>query len=134
VPSIANLEDLFLSALSIGNPGIPFSVDLKRRVIPLAQAIEPILEPAQIDKLRGYYLRFAEEGGRTNLQRWAVAADRTASRAGLLLAGDLNAAVTMLQMENIDEADERINDLLVFIAGDRYASLRRQLGIAVATN
>ncbi len=132
VPSIADLEDLFLAALHIGNPGIPLSAELKRRVMPLSQAIEPILEPTQIDRLRGYFLRFVEDGGRTNLQRWATAADRTASRTGLLLAGDLHAAASMLEMEDPNEASERVSDLLVFVTSDRYANLRKQLGIAVA--
>ena len=81
VPTLADLEDLFLAALHIGNPGLPLGADVKRRIEPLSNAIEPILEPQQIDRLRGYFLRFVEDGGRTNLQRWATAADRTAARA-----------------------------------------------------
>src|SRR5262249_52893841 len=96
LPSIPDLEDIFLAALSIGNPGLPLSGPVKTRVTPLAQAIEPILEPAQIDRLRGHFLRFVEEGGRTNLQRWASAVDFTASRAGLLLANDIACAHKML--------------------------------------
>src|SRR5438445_12433430 len=49
VPTLADLEDLFLAALHIGNPGIPLGADLRRRVEPLSHAIEPILEPQQID-------------------------------------------------------------------------------------
>ena len=71
--AVPDLEDLFLAALTIGNPGLPIAEDMKRRVAPIAQAIEPVLEPQQIDALRGYFLRFVEEGGRTNLQRWSAA-------------------------------------------------------------
>jgi hypothetical protein len=132
VPSIPDLEEIFLAALVIGNPGVPLSPDLRRRVTPLAKAIEPILEPMQIDRLRGHFLRFVEEGGRTNLQRWATAADRTAARAGLLLSGDLDAARAMLDLEDAAQASERLDDLLVFATSDRYAALRKQIGIAVA--
>lgn len=131
-PSIQDLEDIFLAALVIGNPGIPLRPDTKKRVGPLAKAIEPILESIHVDRLRGYFLRFVEEGGRTNLQRWATAADRTACRAGLLLSDDLRAASAMLDAEDPAAAGERMDDLIVFSASDRYANLRKQLGIAVS--
>jgi hypothetical protein len=129
VPQIADLEDLFLAALVIGNPGIPMRADTKRRVSALGDAIQPLLEPVQVDRLRGAFLRFVEEGGRTNLQRWASAADRTAARAGLLLADDLRASAAMLEAEDAGAARERIDDLIVFVASDRYANLRKQIGL-----
>src|SRR5664280_2798879 len=69
-PSVPDLEDLFLAAIILGNPSLPLAADVKRRVVPIAAALEPLLQPGQIDALRGYLLRFVEEGGRTNLQRW----------------------------------------------------------------
>ena len=129
VGTIADLEDLFLAALSIANPGLPLSGDVKRRVAPLARAIEPMLEPVAVDRLRGHFLRFLEEGGRTNLQRWAAAADRTAARAGLLLANDLGAAQVVLEMEQPDAAGAKMDDLIVFVTSDRYTKLRRMIGL-----
>lgn len=130
VQGIADLEDLFLAALVIGNPGIPLRADAKRRVAALSGAIEPLLDPVHVDRLRGAFLRFVEEGGRTNLQRWATAADRTASRAGLLLSDDLASAAAMLELEDTGAARERVDDLLVFATSDRYAQLRAIIGIA----
>jgi hypothetical protein len=129
VGTIGDLEDLFLAALSIANAGLPLSGEVKRRVAPLARAIEPVLEPVAVDRLRGHYLRFLEEGGRTNLQRWAATADRTAARAGLLLANDLGAAQTVLEMEQPDAAASKMEDLIVFVTSDRYTKLRRMLGL-----
>ncbi len=134
VPQIADLEDIFLAALSIGNPGLPLSEKVKQLVVPIAKAIEPILEPLAIDRLRGHFLRFVEEGGRTNLQRWAAAVDRTAARAGLLLSDDLKAAHTVFEMEERTNTASSIDDLLVFMLSDRFAKLRRQIGIAVDAN
>ncbi len=134
VPSGRDLEDIFLAALSIGNPGLPLSSQVKELVIPIAKAIEPILEPLAIDRLRGHFLRFVEEGGRTNLQRWAVAVDRTAARAGLLLANDLSAARGVFAAEDTSHAEERMEDLLVFATSDRYAKLRKQMGIAIGAS
>jgi hypothetical protein len=130
-PTIQGLEDIFLAALSIGNPGLPLSADTKRRVAPISAAIEPILDARGIDRLRGYFLRFVEDGGRTNLQRWAVAVDKTAARAGLLLAGDLRAAQAVLAVEEPAKVKERMDDLLAFAVSERHANLRKQVGVAL---
>jgi hypothetical protein len=130
VPTIGDLEDIFLAALTVANAGIPLGSDVKRRVGPIARAIEPVLEPPALDRLRGQFLRFLEEGGRTNLQRWATAADRTAARAGLLLANDLAAAHAVFELEDPATAAAKMDDLIVFVTSDRYAKLRSQIGIA----
>jgi hypothetical protein len=130
---VPDLEDLFLAALTIGNPGLPIAEDMKRRVAPIAQAIEPVLEPAHVDALRGYFLRFVEEGGRTNLQRWSNGVDKTACRAGLLLSNDLLTATNLLEAED-GRLGELSKDLIAFVTSERYFQLRRQLGIAIDQN
>jgi predicted small lipoprotein YifL len=127
-PSVADLEDLFLAAVTLGNPTVPLSVDVKHRVGPIAAALEPLLQPAQIDALRGHLLRFVEEGGRTNLQRWGAAVDKTACRAGLLLCGDLNTAAEVLKKEEGPNG-ELFRDLIAFATSEAHAKLRAQLGI-----
>ncbi|MCL2778323.1 MAG: hypothetical protein FWD73_09990 [Polyangiaceae bacterium] len=131
VPSARGLEDVFLAALSIGNPGLPMSAPIKQLVIPIAQAIEPILDAVAVDRLRGHFLRFVEEGGRTNLQRWSDAVTRTSARAGLLLANDLKAAHAVFALEDEAHANEKMDDLISFVVSDRYAKLRKQIGIAL---
>lgn len=128
--AVPDLEDLFLAALTIGSPGLPIAEEMKRRVAPIARAIEPVLQPPQIDALRGYFLRFVEDGGRTNLQRWSAAVEKTACRAGLLLSGDLQTAADLLEPEE-GKHGELCRDLVAFATGDRYFKLRRQLGIAI---
>ncbi len=131
--AVPDLEDLFLAALVIGNPGLPIAEDMRQRVLPIAQAIQPMLESPQQDALRGCFLRFVEEGGRTNLQRWGAAVDKTACRAGLLIANDLAAALGVLETEE-GRHGELSKDLLAFVVSDRYFKLRRQLGIALPSN
>jgi len=131
--SVPDLEDLFLAALVIGSPTLPIANDTKHRVAPVARAIEPMLEPAQVDALRGHFLRFVEEGGRTNLQRWSAGAEKTACRAGLLLCHDLGTALSLLEPEE-GRLGELAKDLLAFSTSDRYATLRQQLGIAIQSN
>ncbi len=152
VPTVRDLEEIYLAALSIGNPGLPMNAALKRTVIPVAKAIEPILEPNAVDHLRGFFLRFVEEGGRANLGRWAASVEKTAARAGLLLANDLKAAETIFKVgleADVPDApqlrastpppprdaraiDRSMDDLLAFLTSERCAKLRKQLGVAVA--
>ncbi len=106
---------------------------MKRRVAPIAQAIQPMLEAPQLDALRGCFLRFVEEGGRTNLQRWSFATEKTACRAGFLLSNDIATALGVLAAE--EGADGELGkDLLGYAASERYFKLRRQLGIAIDQN
>jgi golgin subfamily B member 1 len=100
-------------------------------VEPVARAIGPLLEPPSIARLKQAVFAFIEQGGRTHLRRWAMAADRTAARAGLLLSNDLNAARTMLEREDPRRAPALYEDLIVFASSDRYSELRHRLGIAV---
>jgi hypothetical protein len=130
---VPDLEDLFLAALVIGSPTLPIAADTKHRVGPIARAVEPMLEPQQLDALRGHFLRFVEEGGRTNLMRWSAGAEKTACRAGLLLSHDLQTAVQLIESEE-GRLGELAKDLLVFSSSDRYAALRGQLGIAIQSS
>jgi hypothetical protein len=131
--AVADLEDLFLAALTMGSPGLPIASGLKQRVAPIARAMEPVLEVQQLDALRGYFLRFVEEGGRTNLQRWTAAVEKTACRAGLLLCNDIATAAGLLEKEE-GKLGELATDLLVFSVSEPYFELRKQLGIAVDQN
>jgi hypothetical protein len=131
VPEIVDLEDLFLAALLIANKALPLHQNAKSRVQPIAAAVEPLLESREIDQLRTAYQRFVEQGGRCNLQRWARAADLTSGRAGLLLCGDLSVAERMLELLGTASVAESMDDLIVFVTGDRYSKLREHMGIAL---
>lgn len=132
VPDIVDLQDLFLAALSLGNPKLPLNSSVRGRVEPIAKAIEPLLESREKDALRAAYARFAEHGGMANLQRWAVAADLTAVRSGFTLCPDLGAAKAMLELQGA-APEPAIDDLIVFVTSDRYAAIRQHIGIAVAS-
>ncbi len=129
-PSVPDLEDLFLAALTLGNPALPLAADVKQRAVPIATALEPLLQPTQIDALRAHLARFIEEGGRTNLQRWGAAVDKTACRAGLLLCGDLLTAADVLKAEEGPNGELQ-RDLIAFATSAAHTALRQQLGIAL---
>jgi hypothetical protein len=127
---VPDLEDLFLAALTVGNPALPIAEDRRRRVAPIAEAIEPLLDAEQVDGLRGLYLQFVEEGGRTNLGRWSQSAEKTACRAGLVLCGDLGTALALLEAEE-GIMGELGRDLIAFSVSERYFALRAALGLGV---
>ena len=131
VPDIVQLQDLFLAALTIGNPKLPLNAEVRSRVGPIAQAIEPLLDAAEIDRLRASYGHFVEHGGVANLQRWATAADLTAFRSGFALCANLHTAEKMIELTGAQHAKEAIDDLIVFVTGDRYAKLREQIGVRI---
>jgi len=125
-----DLEDLFLGALLIANPGLPIKGAKRARIEPLARAMEPLLDPSQLDALRGHYMRFAEDGGRTNLQRWGSAVDKTAARAGLALGQDLPTALSLLEAKE-GRLGSLSLDLLSYSTSTRFLALRDTLGISV---
>lgn len=131
VPDIVQLQDLFLAALSIGNPKLPLNAEVRGRVGPIAGAIEPLLEAQEVDRLRAAYRHFVEHGGVANLQRWATAADLTAIRAGFALCADLGTAERMLELTGVAHAKDAMDDLIVFLTGDRFAQLREQIGVKI---
>jgi hypothetical protein len=128
--STEDLEDLFLAALLIANPKLPIKGAKRARIEPLARAIEPLLEPPQIDALRGNYLRFAEDGGRTNLQRWSSAIDKTAARVGLALCQDLSTALRSLEPSE-GKLGPLALDLLAYATSPRFVALRTNLGVSI---
>jgi hypothetical protein len=128
--SMKALEELFLAALSIGNPGLPMVEDVRRRVAPIAGAVHPMLDSAAEERLRAGFFRFVEKGGKADLWSWASSTDHAACRAGLLLSSDLTSARTMLALEDPTRVDERMNELLRYSIGPEYAALRRAVGVA----
>ncbi len=131
VGNLRQLEDLFLAALMLGNPGLPMTEDIKQRVEPIAHSIGPLLEPAAVERLRHCFTRFVEQGGRTVLATWLQGVDRTAACTGLLLANDLRAAEAILKLEDPNRATERMDELIVFFTAGRCSLLRKRIGIGV---
>lgn len=130
--STRRLEDMFLAALMIGNPGLPMTGEVKERVAPIARTIRPLLDDATVEYLRDCFTRFVESGGRTNLSRWFRAVERTAACAGLLLCNDLGAAHRMLELEDASRAEDGLDALILFFASERCSLLRKRIGIAVS--
>jgi len=132
VPSVAYLETIFYAALLLGTPSLSLPDDVRERAHAFSQAIVPCLESNQTERLRRLVARFLARGGRTNLKRWARAAEWTACRTGLLLCGELQVAVDALANEPGGEA--RIAQLETFWASAEAGALRAQLGVGLPRN
>lgn len=129
-PATEDLEDLFLSALLLAQPALPLGDRVRLRVAPLAQAIGPLLEPTHLDHLRGLYARFADEGGRTNLQRFGGGLVKTAHRVGLALSQDLPRALELIEQEE-GPRGPLAQELISFFTSERMILLRRRLGLSL---
>ncbi len=129
--SMRRLEDMFVAALMIGNPGLPITPEIKKRVEPIARTIRPLLDEPAIEQLQQCFAVFVEQGGRTNLAKWLSAVERTASCTGLLLANDLKAAEEVLRIEDPSGFEGRMDELLVFFTAGRCSLLRKRIGIAI---
>ncbi|HEY1697504.1 MAG TPA: hypothetical protein VGG39_35320 [Polyangiaceae bacterium] len=129
VPNVAYLETIFYAALLLGAPALSLPDETRARARVFSQAIVPCLEPKQLERLRRLVARFLARGGRTNLRRWARAAEWTACRTGLLLCGEL--AVAADALANEPGAETRITQLETFWASAEAGELRRKLGVAL---
>jgi hypothetical protein len=129
VPTINDLSDLFVAALSIGAPELDLRADVRERTKLIAEAILPVLEPSVVERLRLLVARFVAQGGRTSLQDWVRTAGWTACRAGLLLCGDLEVACGIVSGES--GGLDRARELERFWSSDEASELRHHLGVAL---
>lgn len=124
-PSITELKALAASAARIAtNQAEPGDQALRERlrredVMRISAAVDDAM--ARTKKL--------------DVLRWSQLADLSTSRAGLLLAGDVEAARAALAIEPQAPSDlaprEKMKELVAWFLGDQSAQLRRRLGIAL---
>jgi tetratricopeptide (TPR) repeat protein len=124
-PSITELKALAQSAARIAmdqtEPGdLPLKERLKREDIArITNAVHAAMSTT----------------GKLDVMRWSQRADVSASRAGLLLAGDLEAARAAIAFEAQSPSDlsprEKMKELVVWFLGDSSAALRRRIGVAL---
>jgi len=91
---------------------------------PAAAAVEQLTDQARI-QARAAALRLLARGSGLNLSTWARSLSRTADRAGMLLCGDIPAAIA-----GAKEAGELDKDLVEFAYSAAHVQLRKQLGLA----
>lgn len=138
-PTLADISSLVLASMRLVIPGIsvppPPDGDASIR-----DRLASRLDDDARAKLEDAVARLDARGGRLDLLAWIRHVELTATRAGLLLAGDLRAAMRILKAEEETNArraigeltlEARRGDLLSFCASESYALLRERMGVAI---
>lgn len=124
-PSLTELKALAQSAARIATDQTePGDMPLKER-----------LKREDIGRIAAAVNHAMGTTGKLDVLRWSQRADVSASRAGLLLAGDLEAARAAIAFEAQSPSDfsprEKMKELVVWFLGESSAAMRRRLGVAL---
>jgi tetratricopeptide (TPR) repeat protein len=124
-PSLTELKALAQSAARIATDQTePGDLPLKER-----------LKREDIGRIAAAVHHAMGTTGKLDVLRWSQRADVSASRAGLLLAGDLEAARAAIAFEAQSPSDfsprEKMKELVVWFLGESSATMRRRLGVAL---
>ncbi len=102
----------------------------------MAKQIEGLLAAPLRSELKGLAKRYVEAcGDKVDIAAWIVASDLTASRAALVLCGDIVAAAQVLAIEPSGQSplpvQDRIKELLSYFIGEDHFAVRAALGMQV---
>jgi tetratricopeptide (TPR) repeat protein len=107
--------------------------------LPNANAYEPYLHlfkkalpPQALEPLSSLVPWLIENWRTLDLDAWRLGAERTADRAGLLLCGDLGAAVRVIHATRGAGAGLAVLDLVRWSVSEGHLGLRELLGLALA--
>ena len=132
-PSIEELTACFLAAIRIVMPEVAAPANIRASVTELERGIALRLTDAERVDLAAAVATFESQGSRANLAEWVAAVERCVTRAGYLLAGDLDVAAGILGGEprGVLEAEAKLADLLAFAVSEEHHALREAMGIAI---
>ncbi len=133
-PAVEDLSACFFAAVSLATGEVTGPENMRRVVGDLAPRVEAWLGAEELDRLKTAVLVFAEAGGQADLLRYVGSVERVSLRAGLLLAGALEASVGLATdglfdggyRDVLTEA-ERVDELVSFSVSDSYAALRETM-------
>ena len=102
----------------------------------MAKRLDTFLSTPLRAELKGLAKKYVEmRGDKVDIAGWIVASDLTASRAALVLSGDILAAGRVLAAEPSGQSplpvQERMNDLLVYFVSEDHFAVRAALGMQV---
>ena len=132
----AELKQVLFAGIKIARPDLPVPAEIAPQVNAVAAELAKYLEPVYLDGLQRAVKLFVENGAKANVKRWSQAVDFTASRAGLLLSGDLDIAKKIMAAEPAMPGDlpaaDKMKELIVYSVSEPYFALRKLLGIAIS--
>ena len=132
----ASLEELsacFVAAVKIASPDVPLPPSIEASATDIKKRIEPLLTAPQKAELVAAVRAFEGEKKRANLAAWVGSVERFATRAGMLVSGDMDAAVAVLRGDarGVVDVEAKVRDLYGFYVSDANHALREEVGIAV---
>jgi hypothetical protein len=132
-PTIEELSACFLAGVKLALPELPIPAATRPSVLELVARIDAGLSGDERADLGHAVRAFQAAGGRTDIAAWVAAVERCATRAGYLLAGDLNVVAGVLQEEprGLVSQEEKMADLMSFTVSEEHYLLRDELGIAL---
>jgi tetratricopeptide (TPR) repeat protein len=137
-PTLGELSVLFLAAVKLAMPAVPVPTQLSEAIAKTRKQLLRYVGDAEKVSLAAAVERLDARDGRVDLAAWIRGVELTATRAGLLLCGDLRTATARLRAETrtIGELDleQKRRDLLAFCAGERLSRLRASLGAETRTS
>ena len=95
--------------------------------------LQRAVQPMALASVSAAIEQIVAEPGRVDLVAWAASANQTADRAGLLLCGDVVAAIReILRAAETQGGDTEVSikDLIRWCVGADHLDLREQLGLA----
>lgn len=133
--SLKDLTALFLASVCVVRPDHAVPEGSRREIHALTKFIRKRLSEEELARLQEAVDRFEAEGVRADLVGWARSIEVAATRAGLLLCGDLSVVHEVLAGDDRSVGDltsgDRIKDLLPFSVSETYAEIRRDLGVSL---
>jgi len=133
-----SLSTWILSAIKFIIPQFPVPGDFKNKVPDALGILKKNLDQYQKDMLAVKIQAFIESTTEDiDLKKWAAGIDFTADRAGLLLCGDVNIALSIIRKMQVDSwfasVKDRVAEISLFAVSDEFFILRQKMGIAIQT-
>lgn len=123
-----NVELLLAATVELFEKGFAGYLAQRREVDEISRALSRAL-PRKLRKTLEEPARSYAAGQPVAAAAWYVASQRSGERGGLLLSGDVEAALTVLKAEKASRAVQA--DLLRFSVGPHLYEARRRLGLSI---
>jgi hypothetical protein len=127
--TLGELEGVIRAAITVSVPDSPFRPEPTPRAHRLAELLASKLNAPMREAIAQATRDLVEATAQLDLVAWARGVETMACRAGLLAAGDVTVATAALALSGVSSRDRALG-LLPFVVSERYALLRRALGVA----
>lgn len=128
------LRMFFMAAMHITDTSLGIGPSLGEQGDVWIKEIQRMPAPVLMDLTKSMK-QFLMRKENPNLSEWLTAVDHTATRAGLLLCGDLQQAASNIKNDpnpiGKSTIKDKIREMVLFSISDEYFELRRQMGLSI---